>query len=121
LWRRGAAWHDPKLNTILFTETAIQNDDAGEVDPTLTHQIISRSSTKSVGLAYTAGAATVSEYVSSGRLIVLKFNREVVETGLLIVERAIATNVKLPDGVLSRSQSWNESRSLDHLPAGGLS
>jgi hypothetical protein len=62
------------------------NDDSGWVDASLTHKIISRPSAKSVGLADTAGASAVSEDVGSGRLIVLKFNREVVKTSLLIVE-----------------------------------
>src|ERR1043166_3390929 len=112
---RGAARHDPKLNTVLLTEATVDNNETRFIDASLLGQIIAGASHQSLDLSDRTGATAVSDDVTSRRRIVLKFDGQVVETRFLIVEGAVVALVKRAGNdhlFLFRGNHRNRLRSL---------
>jgi hypothetical protein len=85
--------HDPQLNEKLRQTSAVDYVDPARINAASIDEVILGA----IGSRRTLGiAATVADDSASSRRLVLKLNREVIESGLLIVEPDVAVLVKLP-------------------------
>ena len=120
LRRCRATGNDPELNTVFLAEAAVHDSDTRLVDATISRQVISSASAEQVCLADAAGTTAVGNNVSCRGRIVLQFDSEIVQTGLLIVKRATATDVKLLRRVNDNLRPSHHGGSLCGLTAGSF-
>src|SRR6185369_14852343 len=75
-WRRsgsrGAAGHDPKFYTVVFTETAVHHHETRSIDTALFDQVVARACHQAFDLSDRTVASAVGDDVTSRRLIVLE-------------------------------------------------